>query len=703
MNNQFIYERDREMKKKALFLVMMILAIGTVARAVDAHWQPIADPNADPNLPAVGLWTIDQNWSTGIAPNAADQTVWIATANSGIDCLLESGNTVQINQVKLGEGSDQSNNGHLIVKGIITTTDNWQGVGAWGNQVGVLEVDGGQFNTINGGHMWCGNQGDGTLIVKNGGQINIGVDTSGDNNPNDTGAQLGLGWDGTTGIGRAFIYDGLLTVNNWNAGSIHPSTPSFIDIELGTLSIGGYRIYNPNYTNATAVDLCAQDGRIKGFGNADFDKVINVDNAGNNNENDIINNVLIEWNGSRTIVTAVHPQQPAPYFNDVTVAGDIELGWNNWDPNFTGDSVSVEVWLGTDPESDYAVVYSADVTGQARTTTTVNLTPGIYYWQVKTDNGADEVHQGDLFWFEVVSYKAPVLSGGNSVWTTMDLLPATILASIQTYGTPLSSVTFTLLDDYQSPAGANVVLTPDVSDLENPTATLTTDMAGTYKVLLTVTDGTTTIEKMIAIAVYDDACQAKKDSPSGWAANYYDRDGDCDVDVADFAILAQVWLNDTSMQVQETGPRDVSYLDRSVFDARIEGESVDPDAVSDAPVTDETGIRIVNEGGATGGGQALGWTGTNAYAEFEINIPATGLYDVYISTAAPDNNCVLSFGDGTTADLYGSVGPITGTGWGNYNISVHEGALYFPAAGTYTVRITWTNQSNLDWFTLVQQ
>ncbi len=677
------------MRKVMVFCMMVVLAISTVSLAVDAHWQPVIDPND-----TIELWSSDENWSTGIAPNGTDQTIWMATANSA-ECVVESGGAWVINQLKLGEGGDGSNYGHLIVKGTITTGNNWQGIGAWGTQIGILEVDGGQFNTTGGGHLWIGQESDGTVIIRNGGQVNVGV---------GGGAQIGHGWSG--GIGRSFIYDGLLTVNNWTTGSINPGTGSFIDIERGTLSIAGYR-FSPNDGSGTAVNLCAQDGRIRGFSNASFDKKINIDNAGNNNENDIINNVVLSWDGSRTIVTAIHPQQPAPYFNDVLVTGDIEFGWNNWDPNQPGDSVFAELWIGTDPNKlgdDYELVTTLDVTGAERSTFVKNLAPGFYYWQVDTTNGPGSFHEGDLFWFEVVSYKAPILTGGRSVVTTLDLLPANLSASVATFGTPLSSVDFTLLDDdMEFPAGANAVLSNTTVDLQNPTAQLTTNMAGTYTVLLTVYDGTTTLEKLIEVDVYADACQAKKDSPSGWTANYYDRNGDCFVTIHDFAVFAEAWLTDTTMKAQETESRDVDYFPRSIFDARIEGESVDPDAVSDAPVTDESGIRIVNEGGASGGGQALGWTGTGAYAEYELTIPAAGTYDVYLSTAAPNGNAVLSFGDGITADLYGSAGSIPGLGWGNYSISKHEGVLFFPAAGAYTVRITWTNEANLDWFSLVQQ
>jgi hypothetical protein len=33
--------------------------------------------------------------------------------------------------------------------------------------------------------------------------------------------------------------------------------------------------------------------------------------------------------------------------------------------------------------------------------------PGKYFWQVDTTNGPGSFHEGDQFWFEVVSYRAP--------------------------------------------------------------------------------------------------------------------------------------------------------------------------------------------------------------------------------------------------------------------------------------------------------
>lgn len=694
------------MSKKVCCVVTMIALLAPMALAIDAHWQPLADPNRPAGTPV--LWTIAQNWSTTVVPNAADQVVWMATGTNKTPALIESGETIQINQLKLGEGSDQSNNGHLIVKGVLDTnrTGNWQGIGAWGNQVATLEIDGGVFNTYAGGHLWAGNQGHATIIIKNGGELHVGIPVG-----NDQGAQLGLGWDGTTGWGHLLIQDGIVTVNNWNPSSVNINTPSYIDICRGTLSILGYRItnlsLNPAHNESSDINYMATQGRITGYRDAKFDKKVSIDNPGSGYENDVINNVRIEWIGGRTVVTAVHPQQPAPDINEELTVGDIELAWNNWDPNNPGESVFVDVWFGTDPNkasgnyTKLAAATALDVTGQARSSVAINVpTPGHYYWQVDTTNGANSFHEGDVFEFTAVTYKAPIVSA-PSVVTTMALLPATLTATVTNNNFPITSASYTLLEDFETPEGANAVLTNTTTNNQAPSATFTTDKEGTYKAKLVVTDGTTTIEKIVEIEIYADACAAKKASPGGWAANYYDRDSDCDVDITDFAALAREWLDDTSMKAQETQLRDVSYMPKSIFNARIEAESAIN--VSDAPVTDETGVRIVNEGGATGGGKALGWTGNGTWAEFQVTISEVGSYDVYYSVCTPQTTTVLNFGDGTTADLYGSVGPLTSFGgWGNYGWDVDAAALEFTAAGTYTIRIGWTNEANLDWFTLVK-
>lgn len=333
--------------------------------------------------------------------------------------------------------------------------------------------------------------------------------------------------------------------------------------------------------------------------------------------------------------------------------------------------------------------------------------PGVAYSPTDPNNIAGPVWK----FLTRPPYVAPALNFPNVI-TTLELAnpgPINIAAIVTGNTDPITNAAITLVtDDMDFPAGAVYTFTDTTTDYENLTATLVTDTAGTYHVKVSLTDGITTMEKIAEVVVFSDACEAQQDSRSStWQRNYYDRDGDCDVDIADFVVFAGEWLADSSMQAQESYTGSVSYIPQSVFDARIEAESVDPDAVSDAPVTDDTGIRIVNEAGATGGGQALGWSAAGHYAEYQITVEAA-VYDVWTSTSlgSSTSTTVLNFGDGTTADLYGSVGPFTGTVFGEYHVDKFVGALDFTTvgAGTYTIRITWANgQANLDWFTLVQQ
>jgi len=311
-------------------------------------------------------------------------------------------------------------------------------------------------------------------------------------------------------------------------------------------------------------------------------------------------------------------------------------------------------------------------------------------------------------------YTPPVLTF-DGVVTLQSLLPAALSASVTGNTLPITSRTFTLLTgDVEYPAGAIAVLTDTTTNNLNPTATLTTDKAGKYKVKLVVSDGTTPVEKIAEVLVYasTDDCAARK-AAGGWdlIRNYYDDNGNCKVTLVDFVPLARVWLNDTGIPSQQTYTGAVNpYVPKSIFDARIEAESVsqtDPNACSNYPITDATGIRIADRAGAIGGGKVLGWTvngGVGEWAQYTINIPAAGTYDLHLYLGIPATAGGLYFGTAANSTLYGNVVIPVGTGVGNYVYQVYPGALTFTAAGPTVVRITWNTQSSdLDWFTLVKQ
>jgi hypothetical protein len=193
-----------------------------------------------------------------------------------------------------------------------------------------------------------------------------------------------------------------------------------------------------------------------------------------------------------------------------------------------------------------------------------------YYWRVDALVDLDSVPGttiaeattliGSVWSFTTVpEYLLPDLTV-YSVVTTVDLLPAEMSATVTGNSDPITSVVFTLLtDDSEFPPGATAVLIDTTGDNQNPTATLEPNMPGTYKVKLEISDGTTTVEEIAAVFVYEDSCEAQKNTPSGWTKDRFDSNDDCIVNLVDFADMALEWLHETSMTSQETYKGDVVY------------------------------------------------------------------------------------------------------------------------------------------------
>ncbi len=232
------------------------------------------------------------------------------------------------------------------------------------------------------------------------------------------------------------------------------------------------------------------------------------------------------------------------------------------DPNIVAVTGYDVYWSETDPNYLTATPVSVNQPGTAYTPTGGIDYSKTYYWRVDTYvtwdskefTGTDSyssVVKGFEWQFTTLPEFQMKMTFKNVI-TTMELLPAMLSATITGNGAPLNAPVFTLLtDDPEFPTGANAVLTDTTLDNENPTATLTTDISGTYKVKLDVSDGATALSSTADVVVYADACDAKKNSPGGWQANDYDFNEDCYVDLVDFAMFTAVWLDDASMKVQE--------------------------------------------------------------------------------------------------------------------------------------------------------
>jgi hypothetical protein len=192
-----------------------------------------------------------------------------------------------------------------------------------------------------------------------------------------------------------------------------------------------------------------------------------------------------------------------------------------------------------------------------------------YYWRVdaivdlttvpgNTINDASTL-TGGIWRFTTIPYYLPPVLTFYNVITTLGLLPAELSATV-IGSDPITSVVFTLLtDDTEFPPGAAAKLTNTTINNQNPTATLTTNMPGTYKVRLEVSDGATTVEEIAEVVVYANPCEAKKNAPSGWTKDYFDSNDDCIVNLADLVNMADEWLHETSMTSQKTYEGDVVY------------------------------------------------------------------------------------------------------------------------------------------------
>jgi hypothetical protein len=260
------------------------------------------------------------------------------------------------------------------------------------------------------------------------------------------------------------------------------------------------------------------------------------------------------------------PANGASLVDPATVTG---LSWSSPDEPSNDPNLVVtgyDVWFGTAEPNELSDT-PVFTTSQSYPVSLAYDTT--YYWRVDTHATWDsneitgnftEIIEGQVWRFTALPTFALTF---GSVITTMDLLPAQLAATLS--GNPAAiagaSIQFTLLqDDYQFPADANAVLTPTTTVNTNPTATLTTNTPGTYKVKLAVSDGgSKQVESTVQVRVYSDACAAKKAAPSGWVANYYDRDSNCSVSVSDLAVFAAQWLKDTSMTAQATDTGDSGY------------------------------------------------------------------------------------------------------------------------------------------------
>jgi len=143
-------------------------------------------------------------------------------------------------------------------------------------------------------------------------------------------------------------------------------------------------------------------------------------------------------------------------------------------------------------------------------------------------------------------FAPPVVSAGDNILTTLALANSpNVLILGGSVKEDYSSLAVKW-EAFEVALGGGLTTKVVFADATDPHTAVTIREAGTYVLKLTSTDSNGSFSDQIEIVVYEDACEAKKASGT-WVANYYDRNGDCIVDMQDFAILAAEWLVSTAL------------------------------------------------------------------------------------------------------------------------------------------------------------
>ena len=490
-------------------LAAVLLTAGFAAAAT--VWSP-----ADPNVIAAGFsnWDIAGNWTNGL-PGDVDQKPVFTSASDAVECQVTTNTLGFTSNLSLGEGGSTNAVLRVMDGGTVTkanTGGDWCAIGY--NSTGRLIVEEGG-TVIFGSHLWMGleNGGIGTLDL-NGGYVDI-----------DDALDVGRKAPTETtpgGLGYINLNEGILRFRYYSDAS--DTVGSLCDIRWGTLAIEN------SYTGDTKTRLDARiaAGTLVGFGGKGALTITREPFDG----------------ATLTLVRAIHPLAPfSPGYKEtvLNLAGTVPLSWTALDPNAPGDSVLHTVTFGTDPNktdpSNTVLLTNSPLTTVNATGIAVEQAGGPYYWWVDTDNGADEVIEGDMFIFYVTNDTIPTVVIDTPDTVTWPNQPVQLNATVTDSGTSPLTIAWT-----SNPAGA--VFSPNAG-VEDPTVTLGT-AAGDVIITCTVSDtfnpGQNSDTMLLNVAA--DACAASVIA----GANYpMDVDDNCVVNLADLAVVAKDWLTDYAL------------------------------------------------------------------------------------------------------------------------------------------------------------
>ena len=178
-----------------------------------------------------------------------------------------------------------------------------------------------------------------------------------------------------------------------------------------------------------------------------------------------------------------------------------------------------------------------------------------YFWRVtanvRYDDNTTGVIESPIWSFRTkLQDNPPSIDDGGDIITSIDLAqdPFEIHAIVEDDGTSPLDIEWQAYEITMEGSLTSKVVFSDFS-IANPT--ITVSEPGTYVLKITATDAVATVSELVELRVYEDGCRAAK-AAGTWQANYYDTNGDCIIDINDFAMFAIEWLDSTEMDTPAT-------------------------------------------------------------------------------------------------------------------------------------------------------
>ncbi len=248
----------------------------------------------------------------------------------------------------------------------------------------------------------------------------------------------------------------------------------------------------------------------------------------------------------------------------------------------------------------------------------------------------------------------PVVDAGGNIMVTTEMAssPFALEGTVTDDGTSAMTVGWEAFE--VALGGGSATTKVSFVDAADPNTTVTVSEAGSYIVKLTATDATGSVSDQKEITVVEDGCRAAQ-MFAGYQANYYDRNGDCVVNLEDFAEFALQWLNSTALSdaIFYNGflPQDIPATGNGLVAEmwlNIEGTDVNDLVTSDLYpnnsdfayfVTEE--FRAISNTMNNYGQRIRGYIVPSASADYTFYIASDDQSQLLLSTDADSANATL--------------------------------------------------------------